>query len=632
MKISGFSKLGIRIYLSIISVVFVLSLGIIVFISENSYNDAIKSANDKTKFTSINISVEVEKYINRSYESLNTLVAAFSASQKSNSYNREELNEMMKGMLLEHPDYLALWAIWEPDAFGETDKKYASDPLYKPVNGIYSVSFYKNENQIMTEEDPSGYENEDYYVIPKTQKRPVILDPYFYSYLKDKTHKFYETSLIIPKIENGRFKAAIGLDIDLAVLKDIIKKHAITGKGAAAIISNKHVFAAHSVDSLTDKAMSLAGTDSVAMYRALTAGNSYFEEGKSIVTGRKVIRVYSAIKLPGLNTSWIAMAETDKSEVLAYPRKVLWASIFIGLLGLIIISAMVLLIARQISAPIISATNFAREVANGNFDARIETRDSKTEVGELIDSLHIMNGNLAKMVHQIKNESDGLIEAGQILGKASDSLAGSASNGASLMEELASSMEEMVSNIQQNSDNATLSGTLASKALEDIEMLSQSAHKSIQMVQQISHKIDVINEIAFQTNVLALNAAVEAARAGEQGKGFAVVASEVRKLAERSRIAASDIIGYTSESNEKATETLGLIDNLLPRLRKSANAVLEIASASQEQTSGASQINDAIIQLNLIVQQNSRASEDITNSINKLTEDITVYLNRLKHL
>lgn len=148
--------------------------------------------------------------------------------------------------------------------------------------------------------------------------------------------------------------------------------------------------------------------------------------------------------------------------------------------------------------------------------------------------------------------------------------------------------------------------------------------QTVGAMKQVAEKISIIEEIARKTDLLALNAAVEAARAGEHGKGFAVVASEVRKLAERSQTAAAEISRLTRDGVQTAEAAGGLLSKLVPDIQKTAELVREIAATSNEQSTGANQVNKAIQHLDQVVQQNSAASEEMASTAEELSEQAEV--------
>ena len=180
-------------------------------------------------------------------------------------------------------------------------------------------------------------------------------------------------------------------------------------------------------------------------------------------------------------------------------------------------------------------------------------------------------------------------------------------------------MEEMAANIKQNADNATQTEKIARQSAKDAQASGEAVGRPCSAMQTIAEKITIVQEIARQTDLLALNAAVEAARAGEHGRGFAVVASEVRKLAERSQTAATEIGAVSSETVKAAQQASDMLASLVPDIVKTAELVTEITAACREQDIGADQINQAIQQLDKVTQHNASASEQMSATSEELS-------------
>lgn len=172
-------------------------------------------------------------------------------------------------------------------------------------------------------------------------------------------------------------------------------------------------------------------------------------------------------------------------------------------------------------------------------------------------------------------------------------------------------MEEIVSGIQQSSENAQQTEKIVKSTVIGMEQSSVATNEAMDTLKDIAEKITIINEIAFQTNILALNAAVEAARAGEHGKGFAVVATEVRRLAERSKIAATDIIEFSNKGAEVSEQSKELMEKNMPEIQKTNDLISEIAASANEQASGSNQINNSLQDLNQVTQQNAASAEEL---------------------
>ena len=236
----------------------------------------------------------------------------------------------------------------------------------------------------------------------------------------------------------------------------------------------------------------------------------------------------------------------------------------------------------------------------------------KTASNETVDKL-------SHIVTDVINATDALSNASEQVSATSQALSQAASEQASSVEETTASIEEMAAGINQNAENAKVTDGIAGKASKEAVEGGTAVKQTVSAMKEIASKIGIIDDIAYQTNMLALNAAIEAARAGEHGKGFAVVAAEVRKLAERSQIAAKEIGDLASGSVRTAERAGELIDEIVPGIGRTSDLVQEIAAASQEQSSGVSQINSAMNQMNQITQQNASSSEELAATAEEMT-------------
>jgi len=294
-------------------------------------------------------------------------------------------------------------------------------------------------------------------------------------------------------------------------------------------------------------------------------------------------------------------------------------TIIVGLSIAAILAALLIafLVTRAITRPVMNALNAANELADGNLAVRIDV-SSNDEIGQLMAAMKNMVGKLAAIIGEVRTAADNLTNAAGQVSATAQSLSQSSSEQAASVEETTSSMEEMTASIAQNTENAKITDSMASKAASEAAEGGEAVSRTVEDMKSIASKISIIDDIAYQTNLLALNAAIEAARAGDHGKGFAVVAAEVRKLAERSQVAAQEIGDLASSSVKQAERAGTLLTEMVPTIRKTSDLVQEIASASSEQSSGVGQINGAMGQLNQATQQNASASEELAATAEEL--------------
>jgi len=312
-----------------------------------------------------------------------------------------------------------------------------------------------------------------------------------------------------------------------------------------------------------------------------------------------------------------------------------------GRLMLIALSGVALLVgalfAWRLTAGIVNpmrgAVELAQRVASGDLSTQVSA-GSRDEVGQLLTALKSMNDSLYKVVGEVRNGTDTIATASSQIASGNQDLSSRTEQQASSLEQTAASMEELTSTVKQNADNARQAnqlavsasevavrgGSVVSQVVDTMGSINASSRKIVDI-------IGVIDGIAFQTNILALNAAVEAARAGEQGRGFAVVASEVRSLAQRSAAAAKEIKGLIDDSvgkveagSQQVAEAGKTMEEIVTSVKRVTDIMGEITAASQEQTSGIEQINQAITQMDQVTQQNAALVEEAAAAAASLQE------------
>jgi len=628
MKLTQLFKLKLKAKLLVFiltsfTIIYAFALG---YVSINLRKNAYYNSKEAIRLTSF-------EYKNLIQHDLNKLQEVVVSNR--NVYNRYEMlprasldfyyDQICISWLENSPQILAVWQVWEIRAF---------DPSYSLKNGRYRNVYVRKDNRIDIVRQKVDMHNLNMEHLPyyRSRKQNVqeMYEPY-YDITTPELANILMTSLVAPIQKNGQFIGIVGIDIRLDNMKNIISEIKPFEGTVSYLLSKNRTIVAHKDATQIGKRF-LAGFkgDSTNFVKSIEATQkreySTFEYINP-ADGRRFFVGMVPIAIGNIPDTWTLGIEVPVDVIMKDANQIFYKSMTFGVVGLILMYVIVWIIASRIIEPIQASVLFAKEVAQGNLDTSIEIK-SNDEIGELSASLRNMAEKLKEIISEIIQGSDEISKVSTQLSVLSNQVSSGTANQAASSEEISSSIEEMVANIYQNSENAQNTKQIALKVSEDIKRGYESSKKTAEFMILITRKISIIEEISRQTNILSLNAAVEAARAGVYGRGFAVVAAEVKKLAERSQIAANEIMALTRSGVQISTQSGEELAKIIPEIEKTSMLVQEISASSFEQRSGAEQVNNAIQSLNEVTMQNSESARVLANNASELTK-LTETLNDL---
>ncbi|MBF0460448.1 MAG: MCP four helix bundle domain-containing protein [Magnetococcales bacterium] len=308
-------------------------------------------------------------------------------------------------------------------------------------------------------------------------------------------------------------------------------------------------------------------------------------------------------------------ASDDNTELYHSSR-----TIMIGLILVAVALSLVMgySIARSITVPLNEGVRLAEALAVGDLTRSIQV-DRRDEVGRLGDAMNNMASKLREVIGEVSTAAEQVAVGSSAISDSAQSLSQGTTEQAASVETTSAALAAMTGSCQLSTDSSDTTQNLALRASQDAAQGGKAVDQAVLAMREIASKIGIIEEIARQTNLLALNAAIEAARAGEHGKGFAVVAAEVRKLAERSQVAAGEISHLSASSVGVAEQAGTIIGKLVPDIKETADRIKDIADCSRQQREGIAQIGQSIQQLDQVIQRNASSSEELAATAEEMS-------------
>ncbi len=631
---------------------------------QSAIKDAKNNVSVLAKMHAMGIKAEIEVAMNAA----RTMAQTFSGIKDEDAdveLGRDEVNNILKIVLIRNPQFVGTYTCWEPDAIDSMDRGYQNSEGHDGT-GRFIPYWNRGSGGEIKVEALVDYETEgagDYYLLPRKTKTESLIDPYLYSVQGKDT---LITSLVVPIIVGNTFYGIAGVDLKLDFLQKLVDKIDIyEGAAEIVIISNNGTLAA-----VTGKP-ELAGKHMEAIHEDFQEDLPSIQSGKEIVEmmGDK-LEIYMPITIGLSTTPWSVniiistekvTSEADQQRDQA--TKNILKMIGIGILCALIALVVLWIVARGIVSPLRGLADMLKDISGGGGDLtkriEIKTQDEVGEVGnyfnQFVQKLQEIIKDVAVNADTLGGSSTGLFTLSQKMADGSENMSGKSQNVAAASEEMSSNMNSVASAMEETSTNVGMVATAIEEMSATVREIAQNSDKARNVTdeavayakgasgrvnnlgasaQEVGQVTETITEISEQTNLLALNATIEAARAGEAGKGFAVVANEIKDLARQTAEATLEIKSKINDIQDSTKETIVDIEQITKIITDINDIVSTIASAVEEQSVTTNEVSGNLVQasqgvkeVNENVAQSNMVSQDIAKDIDKVSRSANEMLN-----
>ncbi len=665
-----------------------VTAGIIIMYSALMVQDnALKAAEEHAVIVARKNAMHVTKEIEFALDSARMLALLLSASKDKEyplALTRDEAMSIQRRILINHPQFVGVSTLWEPDAFDGIDNKYVNKEGHDETGRFLPYISRNSENNIKLE-PLVDYEEEgvgDYYQIPKRTLKECAIDPYIYPVQDEDV---FMTTLAVPIIIDGKFLGIAGVDINLDFLQKLAGELNIyDGTGKMELITNNGTLAASTDD-----------PDFIGMNA--TSIRTDFEDGaklKRIQKGEEFIEfiddklhVFVPIKFGSIETPWsvnvIIPGEKIKAQASALMRKL----VFIGLILSIVALIFLFYLSGKLANPIIQLVSVTKEIALGNlFEARerinemaalneidkknetepVEEIESNSvddekesaaepeeetdeqniiedanEVVQLLDSVKTMTQSLFALATQVQLSGSQVTESTTKIAVSARQLEATVAEQASATnqvvatsKEISASSESFVNTMNEVTEVASDTETLAGEGKKDLHELESTIQIVMDATGSISTKLSTIREkadninnvittitkVADQTNLLSLNAAIEAEKAGEYGLGFSVVAREIRRLADQTAVSTLDIESMVKDMQSAVSSGVMEMDKFTDEVKTGVQNAAKVSQQLEKIISQVQALTPRFKEVNDGIRSQSEGARQISESMVQLNE------------